>query len=74
MLDPRISYEGLVADYAQDEDLLADLDKAKSTLHTLYHNNYSGFTSSADRSDALVMAPVVQNGSPQKVYFTARYK
>ena len=73
-VDPRILYEGLVVDYTQDEDLLAHLDKAKSALHTLYHDNYSGFTFSADRSDMLVTAPIVQNGSPQKVDFTARYK
>jgi hypothetical protein len=78
VLDPRISYEGLLADYAQDADLLADLEKAKSALHTFYHDNYSGFTSSTDKhhpaSDSTTVPASVQNGSPQKVDFTARYK
>jgi hypothetical protein len=44
VLDPRISYEGLMADYEQDANLLADLEKAKSALHTFYHDNYASFT------------------------------
>ena len=63
-----------MADYAQDADLLADLEKAKLVLHTFYHDNYASFTSSAAKSDPLTAAPAVQNGSPQKVDFTARYK
>jgi hypothetical protein len=63
-----------MADYEQDADLLADLEKAKSALHTFYHDNYASFTLSADKTDPLNAAPVVQNGSPQKVDFTARYK
>jgi hypothetical protein len=63
----------LKEDYAQDADLLADLEKAKSALHTFYHDNYSGFTSSTDKS-SLTTAPVIRNGSPRKVDFTARYK
>ena len=74
MLDPRISYEGLTADYAQDADLLTDLEESKSALHTFYHDKYANFTSSANKYDHLTTAPVVQNGSPQKVDFTARYK
>jgi hypothetical protein len=49
-----------MADYAQDADLLADLEKAKSVLHTFYHDNYASFTS-ADKSNPLTAAPVVQN-------------
>jgi hypothetical protein len=78
VLDPRISYEGLLADYAQDADLLADLEKAKSALHTFYHDNYSSFTSSTDEHSHstfdLTTVPAVRNRSPQKVDFTARYK
>lgn len=73
VLDPRISYEGLKADYIQDADLLADLDKAKSMLHTFYRDNYSSFTSRTDKNPSTTV-PVMQNGSPQKVDFTARYK
>ena len=74
VLDPRILYEGLKTDYAQDADLLADLEKAKSALHTFYHDNYSTFTSSTDKHSQSVTTPVIQNRSPQKVDFTARYK
>jgi hypothetical protein len=63
----------LKADYGEDNDLLADLENAKSLLHTFYHDNYSMFTSSAHKNMSTT-APVVQNGSPQKVDFTARYK
>ena len=74
VLDPHISYEGLMVDYAQDTDLLADLEKVKSELHTFYHNNYSSFISGANKCSPLTTMPVVQNGSPQKVDFTTRYK
>lgn len=73
VLDPRVSYDGLKTDYAQDVDLLADLEKAKSALRTFYHDKYSSFTSSTKKT-ASTTAPVVQNGSPGKVDFTARYK
>ena len=73
MLDPRISYEGLKADYAEDADLLTNLEKAKSMLHTFYHDNYSSFTSSTDKNPSTTVL-VMQSGSPQKADFTARYK
>jgi hypothetical protein len=38
-----------------------------------YHDKYSSFTSSTRKHHSTI-APVVQNGSPQKVDFTARYK
>ena len=57
----------------QDADLLIDLEKAKSALHTFYHDNYSSFSSRTDKNSSTT-ALVVQNGSPQKVDFTARYK
>ena len=73
MLDPRISYEGLKSDYDEDVDLLTDLEKAKSALHSFYQDNYSNFTSTTHKHLSTTI-PVVQNGSPQKVNFTARYK
>jgi hypothetical protein len=63
-----------MADYAHDPNLLADLEKAKSALHMFYHNNYSNFTSSTDKCNHSAIASVIQNGLPQKVDFTARYK
>jgi hypothetical protein len=50
VLDPRILYEGLKADYTQDADLLTNLEKAKSVLHTFYHDNYSTFTSALTKT------------------------
>jgi hypothetical protein len=75
VLDPCISFKGLKADYTQDAqaDLLANLEKAKSMLYILYYDNYSSFTSSTDKSPSTT-APIMQNVSPQKVDFTARYK
>ena len=64
-----------MADYERDANLLANLEKAKSKLHTFYHDDhYSGFTLSTDTCDPLATSPVVQNMSLQKVDFTARYK
>jgi hypothetical protein len=63
-----------MADYTQDADLLADLEKATSSLHTFYHNNYAAFVSGTGKSNNSTPAPVIQNGSPQKVDFTTRYK
>jgi hypothetical protein len=74
VLDPYILYEGLTEDYAQDADLLADLEKAKSALHTFYYDSYASFTLSTDKCNPLITVLVVQNRSPQKVDFTARYK
>ena len=63
-----------MADYTHDTDPLADLEKAKSALHTFYHDNYTSFMSSTDKCNYSATVPVVQDGSPQKVDFTARYK
>jgi hypothetical protein len=53
-----------MTDYTHDPDLLADLEKAKPALHMFYHNNYSNFTSSADKCNHLAMASVIQIGLP----------
>jgi len=41
VLDPRITYEGLKLDFANDPILLADLEKSKSLLCEFYKKNYA---------------------------------
>ena len=40
MLDPRISYEGLKIDYANEPMLSELLEQAKSNLFDYFHDNY----------------------------------
>ena len=42
VLDPRISYEGMKSDYADDEVLAAYLGSAKESLCTYFQENYAG--------------------------------
>jgi hAT family C-terminal dimerisation region len=73
VLDPRISYEGALQDYANDPDLLAYLESAKSSLHNYYAICYADSTPQTldDAADAVLPA---MDGSPSKVNFTSRYK
>jgi len=41
VLDPRITYEGLKLDFANDPGLLADLEKSKELLREFYDANYA---------------------------------
>ena len=41
VFDPRITYEGLKLDFANDPLLLADLNKSKSHLHDYYNKHYA---------------------------------
>jgi hypothetical protein len=70
VLDPRISYEGLLEDYRHDVELHADLEKSMVRLRAHYIMNYAstGTTPSDPIPD-----PTVPNGSPQKISLTARY-
>jgi hypothetical protein len=40
VLDPRISYEGVCADYENDSELSEYLETAKAALHQHYKDNY----------------------------------
>ena len=42
VLDPRISYEGMKSDYADDDILTDYLETAKVSLHRYFHDNYAG--------------------------------
>jgi hypothetical protein len=70
VLDPRISYESLREDYADEPELLAELEIAKINLESHFEQHYAAATpvpSEAAESQ-------LELGSPQKVDFTARYK
>ena len=41
VLDPRITYEGLKLDFANDPELLTDLKRFKELLEEFYDNNYA---------------------------------
>jgi hypothetical protein len=76
VLDPRISYEGMRADY-EDDILLSDhLERSKSRLLDYFNENYANTVSS--RTPPSLPGPPVRSaptivGSPQKS-FTARYR
>lgn len=71
LLDPRISYCGLLADCGDDLDARAHLETAKESLYTHFRANY----------DKLLLAPTTPvaptstiKRSPQEVDFTSRYR
>ena len=72
MLDPRISYEGLLSDCDNDRSAISLLNLFKDRLHAHYLANYAKGSSAA--STPTQTAPSISSGSPQKVDFTARYK
>ena len=41
VLDPRITYEGLKLDFANDPVLLADLERSRDRLQEYYEDNYA---------------------------------
>ena len=76
MLDPRISYEGMKADYADDLMLSDHLKESKSNLFDYFNANYANTipapAPSSSPSTHAQSAPMAA-GSPQKS-FTARYR
>jgi hypothetical protein len=81
VLDPRISYEGLKIDYANEPMLSELLEQAKSNLFDYFRDNYvhtvavSSTPPSVDSvpSPSVRTSPTTGMGSPQKS-FTARYR
>jgi hypothetical protein len=74
VLDPRISYEGLKIDYADDSSLSNHLEESKLNLYNYYDENYATLhtlTPSSPPSTSIQALPM--DGSPQKS-FTARYR
>ena len=74
VLDPRISYEGMKIDFADDPMLSKHLEQSKSNLFIYFHDNY---THAAISTPPSITSPSAQTspimGSPQKS-FTARYR
>ena len=76
VLDPRISYEGMKVDYADDLTLSAHLEESKSNLFDYFNANYANTipAPSSLASTSVQPAPMaLAVGSPQKA-FTARYR
>jgi hypothetical protein len=73
VLDPRISYEGMKADYSNDLVLRDYLEESKTNLIAYYKENYTAEDASAP-TPSQTITPSQQNvlGSPQKC-FTSRY-
>jgi hypothetical protein len=76
VLDPRISYEGLKVDYANDPMLSEHLEQSKSKLFDYFREKYAHRVVSTPPSipspSESVQTPKAL-GSPQKS-FTARYR
>ena len=74
VLDPRIGYSGLVADYAGDSILLQEVDAVKDQLGQYFFTHYcapplqSNMPPLSSSSAALLSAPE----SPERVDFTAQ--
>jgi hypothetical protein len=66
VLDPRISYQGLLADCGDDLSLKSHLKLVKERLKARYREQYM--------PKAPTTAPQQSSSSPQKVNFTAWYK
>jgi hypothetical protein len=76
VLDPRISYGGMKADYADDQALSEYLEDSKSKLFGYFNENYMKFhgsTLTQTPSPARGTTTALTSGSPQKC-FTARYR
>ena len=71
VLDPRISYQGLLADCGDDISLKSHIELAKEHLTTCYQEQYMP---QAPTTAPQPLAPKPSSRSPQKVNFTARYK
>ena len=72
VLDPRISYQGLLPDCEDNIPLKKYLDLSREDLHAFYRKHYTN-TAPSRTSSASAPQPSVVNSSPQKFNFTARY-
>jgi len=71
VLDPRISYSGLLADCGDDLDARTYLETTKERLHAHFRAKYD---KPLPAPTAPVASTVAMNSSPQKVDFTSRYR
>ena len=74
VLDPRISYEGIKTEYADDLMLSDHLEQSKSMLFDYFNENYANIILVPSSSPSTsIQSPPTTAGSPQKS-FTARYR
>jgi hypothetical protein len=71
VLDPRISYSGLLADCHDELDACRHLEFSKELLHAHFRAKYN---KPPPASTAIVASTTTTNGSPQKMDFTSRYR
>lgn len=78
VLDPRISYSGMKADFAHDEELLDGLEEAKAKLEARFRSQYANKTPTPPAVPTTTTRAPVQStsrlpASPEKD-FTKRYR
>jgi hypothetical protein len=73
VLDPRISYEGVCADYENDSELSEYLETAKAALHQHYKENYLHLANSSSPTSTPT-AEAEGVSELKKKSFTDRYK
>ncbi|TDL19646.1 hypothetical protein BD410DRAFT_841991 [Rickenella mellea] len=74
LLDPRISYDGLKADYVNDDELSNHVDTCKASLKDHFHMYYVQPIENSLRVAVTDNSTASRFGSPQKFDFMARYK
>jgi hypothetical protein len=74
VLDPRISFDGLLQDCAGDNDATDHIQSAKDALKEYFDTYYAISTTASRPSASQVRVIVDPSGSPQKVDFTAHYQ
>ncbi|KAF5338562.1 hypothetical protein D9758_016540 [Tetrapyrgos nigripes] len=76
LLDPRISYDALVADFKKEPDLLADINAAKTNFEIHFLTKYQPAESSDDsNATAATTTPSTAfDDSPVKIDFLSRYE
>ena len=71
VLDPRIGYQGLLADAASEPEMLDLIEDHKKDLEAYYNSDYAGrfFVPTTNG----LMCPPADPTSPTKINFTAHY-
>jgi hypothetical protein len=76
VLDPRIGYEGLMRDFADDQDLLDGLHSSVARMRTFFDLHYPSrnTTPTVPVATTAPAATSSRRASPQKPNFTQRYR
>jgi hAT family C-terminal dimerisation region len=73
VLDPRIMFDGLLADCHMDDDAISYLRRARTSLKAFYDENYSTLALPSTAPSTPPRRFALASESPQKVDFTSRY-